>query len=110
MSENKKTRKPKQNTPVEEIETVATPVEEPVEQPAEEEVVVKKTTKDAVVSNCNMLNVRSDSKKDASVVAVVSVGTEVVVDTCKTKGWYKVWLANGVSGFCMKDYITIHKP
>lgn len=108
MSKNENTRKPKQ-TPTEEVDTVETPVEQPVEQPVEEEVV-KKTTKEAVVSGCNMLNIRADSNKDAAVVAVVSVGTEVIVDKCKTKGWYQVWLANGVSGFCMKDYITINKP
>lgn len=110
MSENKKSRKPKRNVTTEEVEvveTVETPVEEPVEQPVEEEVVVKKTSKEAVVSDCAMLNIRGNCKKDATVVAVISAGTEVIVDTCEAEGWYKVWLANGISGFCMKDYITI---
>lgn len=63
-----------------------------------------------VVANCTMLNIRSSPSKNADILAVISAGTEVMVDQDDFgEDWYSVWIATGVHGFCMKDYITIQQ-
>ena len=62
------------------------------------------------VAKCAMLNIRSAPSKDADIVAVIPAGTEVMVDPEDFgEDWYSVWIATGVHGFCMKDYITIQQ-
>lgn len=52
-----------------------------------------------------LLNVR-DSK--ANVISEIDKGTKVVIDVNESNDeFYKVRLASGIEGFCMKKYITI---
>lgn len=97
---------------VEEVEVVETPVEEAPEAPKK---ASKKASKKAtvepdragIVANCKMLNIRAEPNKQATVVAIVASGAELKVDANEVDGWYSVCMANGVRGFCMKDYVTI---
>lgn len=76
-----------------------------VEEPIVEEVVKQKT---GVVANCVRLNVRVAPAITADIKCEIKAGTEVVIDNdSSTEEFYKVSLATGVEGFCMKDYIEI---
>lgn len=79
---------------------------EVVEEPAE--VVETKTAK-GVVSNCASLRVRKDpSVKSNNIISVIDVNTEVEINLDESKeDWYKITTKGGVTGFCMKDYITV---
>lgn len=58
--------------------------------------------------NCNGLNVRAKASTDSEVLTVIHQDDEVVIDSeASTDEWYAVCTATGVSGFCMKQYITV---
>lgn len=60
------------------------------------------------VENCVKLNVRLEPEIDAEILCVINVGDEVLVDEMNsTDDFYRVCLANGNEGFCMKKYIEI---
>lgn len=100
----------------------AVPVEEPV-FPAEPEFFIEPVEDEAddveypvaitmvgVVSGCKMLNIRVAPDTSAEVVAIVSEGTEVMVDAVDFgEDWYSVCLASGITGFCMKKFIFIEQ-
>ena len=67
-----------------------------------------KTAK-GVVSNCTALRVRKDpSVKSNNIISVIDVKTEVEINLDESKeDWYKITTKGGVTGFCMKDYITV---
>lgn len=93
-------------------EPVITEVEAPViiETKAAEPEPTKKSEIIGVVIDCTKLNVRERPSSDANVVATISVGSEVMVDTRKsTSAFYKVCNAAGIEGFCMKKYVEIHQ-
>ena len=71
--------------------------------PEEEKTVI------GVVSNCNKLNVRENAQKKVdNVLCIVEVGDELVIDKKKsTNAWYFVTTATGVSGYCMKEFVTV---
>ena len=82
-----------------------------VEETKEEEDtlgVVEDDTKDGVVIDCDNLNIRKEGKADASILTVVPVGTEVVIDMKdNTADFYNVILKDGTEGFAMKKYIKL---
>lgn len=73
----------------------------------------KLETKTGVVVGCNRLNVRSAPTTESNSVAIIQEGTEVTIDILKagnkteTSDFYKVCLASGVEGFCMRKYVQI---
>lgn len=86
---------------VEVLDAVETPVEE-VEPIVEVVAEVK-----GVVTKCGKLNVRKKPNTEAKAVAVIPVGTEVLIDMdASTEGFYKVNV-NNLDGFCVKEYIAI---
>lgn len=94
-----------------EPEVTAEVVEEPVE--VKEVKTTKapkkpKTTK-GVVSNCASLRVRKEPVvKSDNTISVIDAGVEVEINQDEsTEGWYKITTKGGVTGFCMKDYITV---
>lgn len=61
-----------------------------------------------VVANCKYLNVRTQASADATVVAIIEAGTEVLVDKAKsTDAFYSVQISSKIKGYCMKKYIKI---
>lgn len=61
-----------------------------------------------VVANCTKLNVRKTSAASAPVVSIINEGVEVRIGVAEsTDDFYKVYLASGVEGFCMKKFITV---
>lgn len=62
-----------------------------------------------VVSNCAKLNVRREAQKRAdNVLCVISAGDELSIDERRsTNAWFYVTTADGVSGYCMKEFVTV---
>lgn len=70
----------------------------------------KPKTQVGLVANCNRLNVRSLGTMTSGVVAILTRGDSVLIDPEKsTHNWYSVKTKNGKNGYCLKQYIKIHK-
>ena len=92
------------NDVCENVETIEPVSEsnETVEEESQEEPIYGKVT------GCERLNVRSESTKDSDVICVIDSGTEVLVDLDdSTVDWYKVYLEDGIEGFCLAEFIRI---
>ena len=77
--------------------------EEVTEEPIEEVV-------ECVIGfvNTSLLNVRVAPNADADVVTVIKENTKVEIGISEsTDDFYKVYLENGVDGFCMKHFVTV---
>lgn len=62
------------------------------------------------VVNCSKLRVRESDNKEANIVEILNKGA--VIEICltdSTEDFYKINTITGVSGYCMKDYISIIK-
>ena len=82
-------------------------VDEPIVEEVKQEIVLV----DGIVSNCELLNVRKESSKDAEVLCTIGVNTMVKVDLTVDKEaeeFFKIVTPNGVEGYCMKKFITIN--
>ena len=82
-------------------------VDEPIVEEVKQEIVLA----DGIVSNCELLNIRKESSKDAEVLCTIGVNTMVKVDLTvdkETEEFYKIVTPNGVEGYCMKKFITIN--
>ena len=82
-------------------------VDEPIVEEVKQEIVLV----DGIVSNCELLNIRKESSKDAEVLCTIGVNTIVKVDLTVDKEaeeFYKIVTPNGVEGYCMKKFITIN--
>ena len=67
------------------------------------------TTDFGEVTDCLKLNVRSCPSNTSEIVAVIPVKTTVLVDIFNSiEDWYKVYLVEGIEGFCMKKYIRLN--
>ena len=81
---------------------------ETVEEPVAESTTETAPIKDAVVVDCLKLNVRAEASKDAEIIRTIDVSTELMVfEPDSTDEFYKVYLADGESGFCMRKFIKI---
>ena len=61
-----------------------------------------------IVTNCIKLNIRKAPQIDSEVTCTICSNTKVMIDLKEsTDEWYKVYLAEGIDGFCMKNYISI---
>lgn len=86
------------------------PVEkqEPVVEETIEEAEPQNDFLTGVVDGCAMLNVRVEPDLDAEILRTISVTTNVIIDPFEsTDEFYKVYLADGSEGFCMKQYIRL---
>ena len=105
----------KQNAPVQPkaVEEVVEVVEEVVLEdiPVVEEVVEEvKAPVVGVVVDCKKLNVRKAPNPIAAVVCEIMENTEVKIDEANsTVEFFKVTLASGMEGFCMKKYISVRQ-
>lgn len=78
---------------------------EPEVEPEVELVEAVQTLIGKVV-DCPKLNVRKDPYTDSPILCVIKRNEEVEVDPSEsTANFYKIYLANGVEGFCMKQFI-----
>lgn len=84
---------------------------EPTEVVEEQSVVPKKAPDvTGVVVGCLKLNIRKAPSIKAEVASVVPALTEVVIDMDgSSEDFYKVFVAGGIEGFCMKNYIAVRR-
>lgn len=63
-----------------------------------------------VVTNCVKLNVRNKPEDKAKILTEVPVLSELEIEKEKsTDKWYKVTTASGISGFCMKQFVSVER-
>ena len=73
---------------------------------------IKKTptvdTKNGIVVDCTLLNVRQKPKNNADIKDTIAKGTSVIIDQAKsTDEFYKITTKDNVTGFCMKQFIRV---
>lgn len=75
-----------------------------------EETRETKPVTEGVVTNCMRLRVREKPDRNAAMICAIETLTKVVIDEDEsTDEWYKVYLENGISGYCMKKFITVEQ-
>lgn len=61
-----------------------------------------------IVVNCFRLNVREKPSTESEAIHILNHKERVTVDLEETHSdWIKVYLSDGVEGYCMIDYIAI---
>ena len=105
-----------ESTQVEEKEEVTTPTDAgiaPVEEADEvltedtEETNVEVQTKPAYgIVNCSKLNVRKGPSKNTDSLCVVEFGSKLEVEPFNEE-WIKATTAEGVSGYCMLEFVDV---
>lgn len=91
-------------------EIVETQTEVKVEAEQESEVAEPEVVRTCrgVVSGCQKLNVRVKPDRNGAVVCAINNGTEVIVNEQEsTDDFYMIYIASGIEGFCMKQFISI---
>lgn len=97
--------------PVVETFEEATPIEETkVEETVLSEHTEKVTVYIGKIRDCDKLNVREKPNADAKVLCKLDKDSEVQIEKAEsTKDFYKVYTSSGVSGYCMKKYMSVKK-
>ena len=105
-----------ESTQVEEKEEVTMPTDAgiaPVEEADEvlteetEETNVEAQTKPAYgIVNCSKLNVRKGPSKNTDSLCVVEIGSKLEVEPFNEE-WIKATTAEGVSGYCMLEFVDV---
>lgn len=64
-----------------------------------------------IVTNCKQLNVRREAQKRAdNVLCIISAGDVLEIDKDRsTNAWFYVTTADGVDGYCMKEFIAVEQ-
>ena len=92
------------DTVVEGVQDGIASVEKEETQMNEEFIVPRK----GIVENCLALNVRQTATPNGIVDNVIVAGTEITINNDSTKDFYSITTAEGNSGFCRKQFITIY--
>ena len=101
-----------ETTPVEEIEESidATETVEENEVVTEETEVIEDKTPDEVpkpvygVVNCSKLNIRRGPSIDTTSLCIVEGGSKLDIEQYNEE-WLKVLTEDGISGYCMREFI-----
>lgn len=73
-----------------------------------DKVIEKDALLTGIVADCFRLNIRKKPDKNADIITVVNLMTQLKIDEKKsTDDWYYVCDSSGNSGYCMKQYVTI---
>ena len=102
----------KETTPVEEIEESIDTTEtvEENEVVTEETEVIEDKTPDEVpkpvygVVNCSKLNIRRGPSIDTTSLCIVEGGSKLDIEQYNEE-WLKVLTEDGISGYCMREFI-----
>ena len=82
------------------------PIAIPSVPAAEQPAVAEKKVTFGVVSECNMLNIRTKPDTNAGIAAIVPAGDTLRIDG-SDGSFFKVCTAIGIEGYCMKKYVKI---
>lgn len=89
---------------------VETPSENLTEVKTEPIVEEKVAVYIGEIRDCDKLNVREEPNINSKVLCKLDKTSEVEIDKTKsTKEFYKISTSSGVSGYCMKKYMSIKK-
>lgn len=97
------------------VDTVVEPVTEVVAEPSpvvetKAEVKTEVKPKTGTVTGCNKLNVRSEPRIDADVVAILDAKSEVQINAAKSnKEWVCVCTVTGIDGYCMRKFVNTNR-
>lgn len=90
-------------------ETLDEGVIETLEAEPETDIAPKEPVcRGGIVTGCARLNVRATpgADTDDNVICVIEKETKLEIDESNsTDEWFKVYLENGIEGFCMKKFI-----
>ena len=95
--------------PVEEtVEEVIEPVEETVEEVIEEVTEVEEKSTEVAFGkvNCSKLNVRKEPSIHSNPLCIVEYGTRMEISEFNGE-WVKILTPDGVSGYCMREFIDL---
>lgn len=94
-----------------EVEAKTEPATEEVKsEPVEKKAPKKPAPKTAVgnVSGCEKLRLRELPNTDAKVITELFKDSKLIINKAEsTKDFYKVTTATGLTGFCMKKFVTV---
>jgi len=110
MSKGNKRERKDIEVPVEEtvVETELQEEEQEVSEPKVVEEQQEETVVVGFVDNCDRLNVRTQPDKNSQVLTIIIRNMAVQVNLEEsTDLFYKVKTQSGLTGFCVKEYITI---
>ena len=106
FSEIEVTKEPKEVEEISEIEVTKETKE--VEEIVEESIDPPAEPMFGTVTDCKMLNVRSEPSAKAKISSVVSNGDRLMVNLANsTDDWLNVYTEAGIEGYCMKKYLVI---
>ena len=61
-----------------------------------------------IVTDCEILNVRSEANLTSTPVTTIKAGEQVMIDMdLSNDEFYKVYTAAGAEGYCKKEYIKV---
>lgn len=91
-------------------------VKDTVDHPASNDVInsvetenVQKPITYGVVFNCFRLRIRKEGNLNGEIICEVESGTKLAVyESQSNNDFYKVCTASGISGYCMKKYVSIN--
>lgn len=95
--------------PVEEaVEEVIEPAEETVEEAVEEVTEVEEKSTEVAFGkvNCSKLNVRKEPSIHSNPLCIVEHGTRMEISEFNGE-WVKILTPDGVSGYCMREFIDL---
>lgn len=95
---------------LEKINEIIPPVVEPEEivEPEPEPVVAEPVVVEGVVDGCDQLYVRAEASTDAEPLGIIKRDTNVrIYESESTEDFYSVCTETGLTGFCMKKFISI---
>ena len=95
--------------PVEEtVEGVIEPVEETVEEAIEEVTEVEEKPTEVAFGkvNCSKLNVRKEPSINSVPLCIIEHGTRMEISEFNGE-WVKILTSDGVSGYCMREFIDL---
>lgn len=83
--------------------------QQPANHNSSDSLTEEMTNVQGVVSNCVKLNVRREAQKRTdNVLCVISAGDVLAIDEKRsTNAWFYVTTVDGVSGYCMKEFVTV---
>lgn len=103
---------PMEDEPVHEPPIQDTPVVKESSPTVPDETSAEKMTVSGIVTDCVKLNVRSepDGTDTNNVITTIDALTEVEIDMKEsTDTFFKIRTADGIEGFCMREYIFLHQ-
>ena len=95
--------------PVEEtVEEVIEPAEETVEEAVEEVTEVEEKPTEVAFGkvNCSKLNVRKEPSINSVPLCIIEHGTRMEISEFNGE-WVKILTSDGVSGYCMREFIDL---